>query len=398
MKTEQISKSVYYIGVNDRTTHKFEAMWPLPFGVSYNSYLVRGSEKSAVIDGVELSHALQQVDEIKAILGDCAPDYLVINHMEPDHSGAVRILRQAFPDIKIVGNALTIGMVKGFYGIEDGTMTVADGDTLSLGDATLRFVLTPMVHWPETMMTVLEEERALFAGDAFGCFGALNGAVVDADMDTARYFPEMVRYYSNIVGKYGAFVQRAFARLKGTEVETICSTHGPVWREQAAKVMELYNSLSSYEPLDNGVTVVYGSMYGNTEAMAEAVAEGLAQAGVRAIAMHNVACSDLSFILADLFRHRGLVIAAPTYSDSIFPPVGQFMDAMALRGVKNRLIAVTGSHTWAPKATRMLADFAAMPGNELVADAIALKQAPTKELLEAARGMGRTLGERLLKA
>lgn len=181
MRRAAITSKVSYIGVNDRTTHLFESMWPLPYGVSYNSYLVDGGDKVAVIDGVEASFALRQIEHIKAILGaDRTPDYLVINHMEPDHSGGIELLRQAFPDIVIVGNAQTLSMVNGFYGVEGATLAVKDGDALPLGPgATLRFYLTPMVHWPETMMTCLEEERVLFSGDAFGCFGALNGAVLD---------------------------------------------------------------------------------------------------------------------------------------------------------------------------------------------------------------------------
>ena len=173
MRTSNISGKVYYIGVNDRTTSRFEGLWPLPLGVSYNSYLVDGGDKVAIIDGVEVSHALRQIDHIKSILGDRQPDYMVINHMEPDHSGAIRMLRQAFPGLTIVGNTQTLGMVRGFYGVDDNTLTVKDGETLDLGGATLRFALTPMVHWPETMMTYLEEEHTLFSGDAFGCFGAL---------------------------------------------------------------------------------------------------------------------------------------------------------------------------------------------------------------------------------
>ena len=190
MRVHKISKRVHYIGVNDRTTERFESLWPLPVGVSYNSYLVEGPDKVAIIDGVEVGHAMQQIDAIKMILDGREPDYLIINHMEPDHSGAIRLLRQEFPRLTIVGNAQALSMVEGFYGVADNVMTVKEDDVLSLGaDTTLSFVMTPMVHWPETMMTYLREEETVFAGDAFGCFGALNGAVVDSDMDVERYFP-----------------------------------------------------------------------------------------------------------------------------------------------------------------------------------------------------------------
>ncbi|MDE6067292.1 MAG: FprA family A-type flavoprotein, partial [Duncaniella sp.] len=377
MKTVKISEKVYYIGVNDRTTHKFEGMWPLPYGVSYNSYLVVGEDKTAIIDGVEVSHALQQIDTIKSILGDRQPDYLIINHMEPDHSSGIRLLRQAFPDITVVGNMQTLGMVNGYYGVDDKTLAIKDGETLPLGDSThLRFVMTPMVHWPETMMTYIEEEKTLFSGDAFGCFGALNGAVIDSDMNTDRYFPEMERYYSNIVGKYGAFVQKAFKKLEGVPVETICPTHGPVWREKIAKVLDLYDRLSRYEPLDNGVTIVYGSMYGNTERLAEVAAEALAEAGVREIEMLNASVTDLSDIIAAMFRHKGLIIAAPTYSDGLFPPVAAVIEAITVRGIKNREIALMGSHTWAHQATKVMSQRLDASGITCFTEPVVNKQAP----------------------
>lgn len=395
MTTHKLSDKVYYIGVNDRVTPRFESLWPLPSGVSYNSYLVTGGEKTAIIEGVEVSHALEQIAHIRAILGDRHPDYLVIDHMEPDHSGAIALLRKEFPDLAIVGNAQTLGMVKGFYGVEGNAVTVKDGDRLDLGgDTTLRFVLTPMVHWPETMMTYLEQESTLFSGDAFGCFGALNGAVVDTRMNVDRYFSEMIRYYSNIVGKYGTFVQRALKKLTDTEVGTICPTHGPVWRDNIEKVVDLYDRLSRYEPLDNGVTIVYGSMYGNTAVMAETAAEELAAAGVRDIAVHNAATSDISYILADIFTHRGLVLAAPTYSDSIYPPVANVLQAIATRGIK-RPVAVFGSYTWAPQAAKQMKERLEAAGMQPVADPVSSKQAPDSDALAQVRASARALAKEL---
>ena len=392
MKTLKISDQVNYIGVNDRTTTKFESLWPIPLGVSYNSYLITGSEKSAIIDGVEVSHALKQIDHIKDILGDRHPDYLVINHMEPDHSGAISILRQAFPEITIVGNTQTLNMIEGFYGVTGNTLAVKDGDSLPLGDGcSLKFFLTPMVHWPETMMTYLEEEGILFSGDAFGCFGALNGAVIDSDMNADRYFPEMIRYYSCIVGKYGAFVQRALKKLSSLNIGMLCSTHGPVWKEQTAEVISLYDKLSRYEPLDNGVTIVYGSMYGNTESMAEATAEALAAAGVKDIAIHNASYTDLSYIISDAFTHKGLVIAAPTYSDGLFPPVKAALEALAVRGLKDRSVAILGSHTWAQQAVKVMGRQLEETGMTLVGDPIVSRHAPGADILEQCRSLGHTL-------
>ncbi len=386
MRATRITQHVHYIGVNDRTSNIFEGMWPLPYGVSYNSYIVTGDDKVAIIDGVEAGHALAHIDLIKEILGDRQPDYLIVNHMEPDHSGAIRMLRQAFPEITIVGNAQTLCMIRGFYGVESGTLAIKDGDTLPLGsDITLRFCLTPMVHWPETMVTYLEEEKVLFSGDAFGCFGALAGAVVDDDMNTDIYFSEMVRYYSNIVGKYGMFVQRAMKKLEGVPVDMVCSTHGPVWHSRIADVMDIYDRLSRYEPLDNGATIVYGSMYGNTEAMAEAAAEALAAGGVRDISVLNVSKTDLSYILADIFRHRGLIIAAPTYSDSLFPPVAAVMEAMAIRGVKNREVALLGSHTWSQQALKVMTTHIEACGMQCMAEPVSVKHAPAHDDLAKCR-------------
>lgn len=395
MTTHKLSDKIYYIGVNDRVTARFESLWPLPKGVSYNSYLVVGADKTAIIEGVEVSHALEQIAHIRTILGDRQPDYLVINHMEPDHSGAIALLRKEFPGLTIVGNTQTLGMVKGFYGIEGNSLTVKDGDSLDLGgETTLRFVLTPLVHWPETMMTYFEQESTLFSGDAFGCFGALNGAVVDTNMNVEPYFSEMIRYYSNIVGKYGVFVQRALKKLANVEVSTICPTHGPVWRENIERVVDLYDRLSRYEPLDNGVTIVYGSMYGNTAVMAEAAAEELAAAGVRDISIHNASNTELSYILADIFTHRGLVLASPTYSETIFPPVADVLKAIAIRGIK-RPVAVFGSYTWVPQAAKQMKEWLEVTGIEPVVDIVSAKQAPDADALAQVRAAARALAAEL---
>lgn len=374
MLTHKLSDHISYIGVNDRTTQRFEGLWPLPLGVSYNSYLVAGSEKVAIIEGVESTHAMEQIRLIKEMTGGRQPDYLIINHMEPDHSGSIAQLRQAFPDITIVGNAQTHTMIKGYYGDFDNTLTVKTGDTLPLGDVTLQFHLTPMVHWPETMMTYLVEEKTLFSGDAFGCFGALNGAVVDTDCNTDRYFPEMVRYYSNIVGKYGRFVQRALSSLSSLAVDTICSTHGPVWRERAKEVVALYDKLSAGKPLKpNAVTIVYGSMYGNSERIAEHVADSLAANGIRDIAMFNSSYAELSEMIAAAYANGALVIVSPTYNDGIYPPVNAFVQALSTRGLSGRHILLLGNHTWAPQSVKKMTE--ALAGCDLVvpADPIMIK-------------------------
>lgn len=359
MNIREFINGVHYVGVNDRVSPLFEALWPLPYGVSYNSYLVKGSRGTALIDAVEAASATDLFSHINCEDPGSKVDYLVVNHMEPDHSGSIPLVISAYPEIKIAGNRQTLAMLKGYYHVDDANlMEIKEGDVIDLGGKTLRFSLTPMVHWPETMMTWLEEDKALFTGDAFGCFGALNGAVVDEDMDTEVYFREMYRYYSNIVGKYGKFVVKALDKIKALDIEYLCSTHGPVWHADIKRVHDIYSRLAAYEPED-GVVIVYGSMYGNTGEVAEMIASELAARGVRNIKIHNASYGSLSEMISDAFRYKGLIVGAPTYSMTMFPAVAQFMEAMVTREVKNKVFGTFGSHTWAsvvPKALQGYAD------------------------------------------
>ena len=232
----RIKGNVHYVGVNDRNKHLFEGMWPLPYGVSYNSYLI-DDEMVALIDTVDICYFEVYLRKIRNIIGDRPINYLIINHMEPDHSGSIRLIKQHYPDIVIVGNKQTFGMIEGFYGVTGEQYLIKDGDFLALGRHKLRFYLTPMVHWPETMMTFDETDGILFSGDGFGCFGTLDGGFVDTRMNIDHYWGEMVRYYSNIVGKYGSPVQKALQKLGGLPISAICSTHGPVWTENITKVV-----------------------------------------------------------------------------------------------------------------------------------------------------------------
>ena len=269
---KKISDRIHYIGVNDDTKTLFEGLWPLPYGVSYNSYLVADS-KVALIDTVEHEFEGEFLDNIHEAVGDRPIDYLVVNHMEPDHSSLTAYILEKYPDLKIVANAKTVPMLKGYYGTpEDRIHVVKEGDTLSLGSCTLSFHMIPMVHWPETMVTWLAEENTVFSGDAFGTFGMVNADVVDSEGTFESFRDEMMRYYSNIVGKYGTPVQTALKKLSGLEVKRICSTHGPVWEKAIAEVVALYDKMSRYE-VERGVVIAYGSMYGNTAAAAEAQAE-----------------------------------------------------------------------------------------------------------------------------
>lgn len=373
MNIREIADGILYAGVNDRVTDRFEALWPLPYGVSYNSYIVKGSEKTALIDTVEIGTLPEYMSYIDELIGDLGVDYVVINHMEPDHSGSIPFILEKYPEAMLVGNKQTLGMVKGFYHVADNRlMEIADGATLPLGGKTLKFYLTPMVHWPETMMTYVEEDKVLFSGDAFGTFGALNGGVVDTEMETGWYRDEMYRYYSNIVGKYGRFVERAIAKLNGVDIKFICSTHGPVWHDHIEEVVSLYNNLAQYKS-EPGVTIVYGSMYGNTAEVAEEIGRQLSARGVKNIKIHNASHDNLSYVISDAFRYEGIIVGAPTYSMHIFPAVEQFMIAMETREIKNKVIATFGSFTWAPAAGVKLNEYVEKMKLETVSS-IAMKQ------------------------
>lgn len=351
MNISEITKGVYYVGVNDRVTQRFEALWPLPYGVSYNSYIIDGGEEIALIDTVRIDEVREFLANVTRTAGGKRLKYLVINHMEPDHSGSIPELLRAYPEVNIVGNAQTLGMVRDFYHIDDANRMhpVKDGDVLMVGERKLLFRLTPMVHWPETMMTYLEDAHILFSGDAFGTFGALAGGVVDDEMDSDLYVAEMYRYYSNIVGKYGVHVQRALGKLQGLTLDYICSTHGPVWHSRLAEVSEIVDRLSRYQS-EPGVTIVYGSMYGNTAEVAELIARRLCERGVKNIRIHNAAFSEMSNMISDAFRYEGLIVGSATYSMRLFPQVEAFLSAMETREVKGKVFASFGGYTWARDA------------------------------------------------
>ena len=268
---QKISNRIYSVGVNDDDKALFEGLWPLPYGVSYNSYLVV-DEKVALIDTVEAGFEEEFLENISQAIGDRAIDYLVVNHMEPDHSSLVGYMLDKYPELQIVANAKTVPMLQGYYGTpQEKILVVKEGESISLGHSTLSFYMIPMVHWPETMVTWLAEEQTVFSGDAFGTFGVVGEDIVDPSMTFELYRDEMIRYYSNIVGKYGTPVQSALKKLAGLPVARICSTHGPVWENNVADVVRLYDKLSKYE-VERGVCIVYGSMYGNTAAAADALA------------------------------------------------------------------------------------------------------------------------------
>ncbi|MBO8166521.1 MAG: FprA family A-type flavoprotein [Kosmotoga sp.] len=394
----EIHDGIYWIGVNDYETNLFEGLWPLPKGVSYNAYMII-DEKVALVDTVKGSYFSQYLDRVKALLPEGKSiDYLVINHMEPDHSGAIKVLVEAYPRMKIVGNKKTIQFLEGFYGITKNTVTIEDGEVLSLGTHKLKFYLTPMVHWPETMMTYDLETGTLFSGDAFGGFGALNGGIFDNQVDLEYYEDEILRYFSNIVGRYSAMVQRAFKKLEGIDIKTIAATHGPIWRKNPEKIISLYDQWSKQEA-EEGVVLVYGSMYGNTQRMMEAVAKGLCDEGVQKIRLHNIAKSHISFVIRDIWKFKGLIMGSCTYNTELFPPMKQLISAIENRMMKNRYVGVFGSYSWSGGALKELEEFASNnKGWNFIEPVIEAQHSPKEEELKKCKLLGTNMAKAIRKS
>ncbi len=391
---KKISDQVYYVGVNDNSKQLFEGLWPLPEGVTYNSYLVV-DEKVCLMDTVETGFFPQFLANIREVIGDRPIDYVVVHHMEPDHSSSLSLLREFYPDIKIVGNKKTFDMMGGFYGIDDGCVEVKNGDSLSLGKHTLNFYLIPMVHWPETMLSVDVSTHVAFTGDAFGCFGALNGGVIDNEIDTEKYWLEMIRYYANIVGRYGTPVQNALKKLADVRIDYLCPTHGPVWHEHAAKVVSLYDKMSKYEG-EKGLVIAYGTMYGNTAQMAEVIAEAASQAGIEKISLIDLSKVHYSYALRDIFRYKGLILGAPTYNNSIFPKMEQLLSAIENRSMKNRVMGWFGSYCWASKAVSIIGQYNEKFKFEPVGEPVEMKQSLNEETHAKCVALGQAMAAKLL--
>ncbi len=379
---EKISEKIFSVGVNDTTKVLFEGLWPLPHGVSYNSYLVV-DEKIALIDTVEQGFEDEFIANIKEAIGARPIDYLVVNHMEPDHSSLVGYILETYPELKIVANPKTLPMLKGYYNVpEERVHIVCEGDSLSLGSFDLKFYMAPMVHWPEVMVAWLEVEKTLFSADAFGAFGAIEGSIVDEKGTFAEFEDEMIRYYANIVGKFGNAVQNALKKLSSLDIKRICSTHGPVWENELDEVVALYDKMSKYE-VERGVTIVYGSMYGNTAAAADALALELEALGlpyaIHDLAGNNAGDLGVSGALRDVFKYDTIVVGSPTYNNSIYPPVETFMSALKGRMIKGRRFFAFGSYTWAGTAVGRLNALATEMDFELLGEGLSFPQAYTRK-------------------
>lgn len=372
MKRE-ITNNTYYVGVNDNTISIFERLWPLPYGVSYNAYLIK-DKINVLIDTVEYSYNDIFFSQIEEVIADEQIDYVVINHMEPDHSSSLLKLIEKYPDIRIIGNKKTLEMLQGFYGITKNVKAITDGEKLNIGEKTLSFHLTPMVHWPETMMTYIEGEGVLFSGDAFGTFGAVGENVMDEAADMSIFTDEMYRYYSNIVGKYGGPVEKAIEKLATLPLNYICSTHGPVWHEYIPQIVEQYLKMARYQG-DEGVVIAYGSMYGHTADVAKTIYNSLVEAGVKNVVIHDLSEVDASYVLRDIFKYNTLILGSPTYNSELFPKVADLCVKIEGRMIKNKTFACFGSYSWAGAAVKRLISFAETMKWKIVEPKIEIKQA-----------------------
>lgn len=354
--TRNVTESIIWVGGCDRRLALFENLFPISRGVAYNSYVIL-DEKTALIDTVDSSISRQFLENIHHALNGRSLDYLVINHMEPDHCANIEELMLRFPNLHIVGNEKTLALIRQFYDmdVEGRILTVKENDTLSLGRHTLRFYFTPMVHWPEVMMSYEENEKILFSADGFGSFGALNGALFSDEVDFDRdWLRDARRYYGNIVGKYGLQVQAALRKLSGVDIRILCPLHGPVWRHDLDYILGKYDHWSRYEPEEKTVALFYGSMYGDTENAVNILAAGLAERGIRNIAVYDMSSTHVSELIAEVFRCSHLVLASPTYNNGIYPAMLNFLHDMKALNLQNRTVALIENGSWAPSSAKQI--------------------------------------------
>ena len=353
----KITENVVWVGASDRRLHLFENMFPIPDGVAYNSYVIV-DDKTAILDTADSSVTRAYLENLRGALDGHEPDYLIVNHMEPDHCANIAELAALYPSMKIVGNAKTFGLIGQFYELDslaDRKVVVKEGDTLELGHHTLHFVMAPMVHWPEAMMTYESQEKILFSADAFGSFGALDGAIFnDERLNPHELHSEMRRYYSNIVGKYGMQVQSVLKKAAGLEIAMICPLHGSIWREDLGWLLDKSQKWSSYTPEENTVAIFYGSMYGDTAEAADLLANKLTALGVKGVTVRDVSKTDVSYLISDVFRASHLVFAAPTYNNNLYPKMANFLEDMKALNVQNRTVSIIENGSWAPQAGKIM--------------------------------------------
>lgn len=396
-KAIKITDEIYWIGGNDRETDLFEGLWTLPKGVSYNAYLIN-DEKTAIIDTIKSGNLSDYIERLTSILPEGHKiDYLIVNHMEPDHSGSIRMLKHLHPDMKIIGNKKTIEMLDAFYNIKENIIEVKEGDILDLGNHKITFAMIPMVHWPESMVTYETTDRVLFSTDAFGGFSALEGGIFDDELDMDYYEYEILRYFANIVGRYAAPTQKAIAKVRALNPRIICPAHGPIHRTNPKHIVDLYDKWSKHET-DEGVVVVYGSMYGNTKFMTDAIARSISEAGIKNVFVHDVSRDNLSFMVADIWKYKGLVLGSCTYNTELYPPMATLCRSLSNKMMKNRTLGICGSYSWSKGALAELQLFAERGGDwTLIQPSIEVKSCPTEEDLYLCRLLGKNIADAVKK-
>jgi flavorubredoxin len=382
---KKVTDDLYWIGGSDRRLALFENVYPIPRGVSYNSYVLL-DEKTVLLDTVDASISGLFFENLEYVLNGRTLDYLIVNHMEPDHCAVIGDVVRRYPDVKLVCNAKTVPMLKQFFNfpVEDRTVIVKEMDTLCTGKHTFAFVMAPMVHWPEAMVSYDTVDKILFSADGFGTFGAINGNLFADEVNFERdWLDDARRYFINIVGKYGVQVQNLLKKAATLEIKMICPLHGPVWRENLGWFIEKYDTWSSYKPEDQAVMIAYASIYGNTENAAEILASKLADKGVKNIAMYDVSVTDPSVIVSESFRCSHLVFAAPSYNGGIFTKMETVLSELKAHSLQNRTVAIMENGTWAPVAGRQMREiFASMKNIELLEKGVTIRSA-VKEAQEA---------------
>ena len=374
----KITNDVFYVGVSDKKADLFEGQYQIKNGMSYNSYVIV-DEKIAVMDSVDIGFGEEWINNIKSVVGDRAPDYLVVHHMEPDHSANIIRFTEAFPEAKIVSSAKSFTMIKNFFekDFSDSAVTVGEGSTLSLGKHVLSFFTAPMVHWPEVIVSYDSFDKILFSADAFGKFGAFDSN--EPWEDEAR------RYYIGIVGKYGVQAQNLLKKAATLDIQTICPLHGPVLKENLSHYISLYDKWSSYKPEEDGVVIAYASVYGNTERAAKTLAEELR--GKTKVVLHDLTRCDMAEAVADAFKYSGLVLASITYNADVFPPMREFIHNLCERNFSNRKIGIIENGSWAPIAAKvmrgMLEPMKNLSFTETVVKIISAKKAENEKEIKA---------------
>lgn len=396
--TRKVTDDLIYVGGSDRRLSRFENLFPIPKGVSYNSYVLL-DEKTVLFDTADESISRQYIENVVHALNGRPLDYMVVQHMEPDHCAMIDDMLRRYPEAKMVCSAKAVGMFAQFYGTDVAAraLVVKEGDKLSTGEHTLHFVMAPMVHWPEVMVTYDEKDKILFSADAFGTFGALAGNIFNDEItfDTT-WMNDARRYYTNIVGKYGVQVQALLKKAASLDIEMICPLHGPIWRKDLGLLLEKYQKWSTYEPEDKTVMIAYATMYGNTENAANVLAGMLADKGVKNIAMYDVSETDVSELVAESFRCSHLVLAAPTYNSGIQPKMEAYLSDIKALNLQNRTVAVIDNGTWAATAGKqMIGMLEGMKNMTILENPISIKSALAENQLGALEALADELAKQV---